>query len=497
MHPSILVVDDEPRMQQALQGFLRAAGYRVATAGSATEALLRIEEQRFDVIVAEMLTSGVSGLTLLERSRMLNPAAAVVLTGHATVDTAIEALRKGASDYLQKPFQLDDLGTCVERVLRGRVPGLEPRPRPLPPSAAEDLLVGESIAIRTVRRQIARCAPTASNVLVTGESGTGKELVARAVHALSPRRDRPLVPVNCGAIPETLLESYLFGHVRGAFTGAVHANPGLFAAADGGTLLLDEVAELPPLLQVKLLRVIEERQVWPVGATRPLALDVRIIASTNRDLAREIAAERFRADLFYRLNVVHLALPPLRECREDIPLLADHLIRRLNRKLGCRFLGVDPEALRALMNHGWNGNVRELENVLERAMIMGDGDGMDEMVERLPELGVFLEQRPAPPRAPADGAAGRADGPPDGSGPAGDLVRLRHLAETVTVGDPALRPANLRDAVRLFERQHIQDVLAQSDFDKREAARRLGISLASLYRKLSGEGATGPAPDEE
>ena len=348
-----------------------------------------------------------------------------------------------------------------------------------------------------MRRQIARCAPTASNVLITGESGTGKELVARAVHTLSPRRDRPLVPVNCGAIPESLLESYLFGHVRGAFTGAVQANPGLFVAADGGTLLLDEVAELPPALQVKLLRVIEERQVWPVGATRPLAMDVRIIASTNRDLAREISAERFRADLFYRLNVVHLALPPLRECRDDIPLLADHLIRRLNRKLGCRFLGVDPEALRALMNHGWNGNVRELENVLERAMIMGDGDGVDEMVERLPELGVFVEQRLAAPRAPADAGNGRAEGPPGGSRAAGGLVRLRHLAEHVVVTDPAQRPANLREAVRLFERQHIQDVLIRADSDKREAARRLGISLASLYRKLGGEGAAGPVPDEE
>jgi two-component system response regulator PilR (NtrC family) len=421
---------------------------------------------------------------------VLNPAAAVVLTGRATVESAIQALRKGASDYLQKPFQLDDLGTCVQRVLRDRVGSGETRLRPLDPAPGEDLLIGESEPIRTVRRQIARCAPTASNVLITGESGTGKELVARAIHALSPRRDHPLVPVNCGAIPETLLESYLFGHIKGAFTGAVQANPGLFAAAEGGTLLLDEVAELPCLLQVKLLRVIEERRVWPVGATRPVAIDVRIIASTNRDLAREIAAERFRPDLFYRLNVVHLALPPLRERREDIPLLADHLIRRLNRKLGCRFLGMEQEALGALMNHGWNGNVRELENVLERAMILGDGDGMDEMVERLPELGVFLEERPGP--APA----GRTAGGPAGPAAPGDFVRLRHLAEHVAVADPTAGPGNLRDAVRLFERRHIHDVLVQTGFDKREAARLLGISLASLYRKLTGDPAAAAAADE-
>jgi DNA-binding NtrC family response regulator len=492
MYPSILVVDDEPGTQAALQGFLQAAGYRVSTAGSATEALHRIEEQRFDVIVAEMLMSGISGLDLLERSRMLNPAAAVVLTGKATVESAVQALRKGASDYLQKPFQLDDLGLCVQRVLRDRASGLIPRPGPPRVCDGDDLLIGESEAIRTVKRQIARCAPTATNVLITGESGTGKELVARAIHALSPRRDRPLVPVNCGAIPDTLLESHLFGHVRGAFTGAVQANPGLFVAAQGGTLLLDEVAELPPVLQVKLLRVIEERHVWPVGGTRPQAVDVRIIASTNRDLAREIASERFRADLFYRLNVVHLALPPLRERREDIPLLADHLIRRLNRKLGGGFLGVEHEALRALMNHGWNGNVRELENVLERAMILGGGDGADEMVERLPELGVFLEERPLPARAPTEAA-----GSPAGALPSGDFVRLRHLAEHVAVEDPVLRPADLREAVRLFERRHVQDVLVQAGFDKRKAARMLGISLASLYRKLTGEPAPDAAADEE
>ena len=222
-----------------------------------------------------------------------------------------------------------------------------------------------------MREQIARCAPAPSNVLITGESGTGKELVARAIHEASPRRHGRLVAVNCGAIPDTLLESQLFGHVRGAFTSAVQANPGLFVAAHGGTLFLDEIAELPVSLQAKLLRVIEERQVWAVGATRPQPIDVRIIASTNRDLAGEIDAGRFRADLFYRLNVVHLVLPPLRDRREDIPLLVDHFIRRLNVKLQRRVLGVEPEALQALMGHGWKGNVRELEHVLEQAMILG------------------------------------------------------------------------------------------------------------------------------
>jgi transcriptional regulator with PAS, ATPase and Fis domain len=259
------------------------------------------------------------------------------------------------------------------------------------------------------------------------------------------------VPVNCGAIPDSLLESQLFGHVRGAFTNAVQANPGLFVAAHGGTLYLDEVAEMPCPLQVKLLRVIEEKRVWAVGSTRPLAVDVRIVASTNRDLAREIQAERFRTDFFYRLEVVHLRLPPLRERRDDIPLLADHLVRRLNAKLSRAVHGVEPDALALLVNHGWNGNVRELENVLERAMILGDGEH----------------------------------------------IRRGDLSWELGVGEESANggPTDLRGAVRLFESQHIRDVLGQTR-DKREAAQRLGISLASLYRKLNVEPENGSAPEE-
>ena len=444
MTASILVVDDESTTQDTLGLFLETEGYRVATARSGEEALTRIEEQEFDVIVADVVMPGVSGFEVLERSRVLNPGAAVILmTGHATVEMAIEALRKGACDYLQKPFVLHDLARCVQRLLRrdtGHQDAARP-PRVRPPLPSEGLLVGASDLMRLVREQIARCAPAPSNVLITGESGTGKELVARAVHLASPRRHGRLVAVNCGAIPDSLLESQLFGHVRGAFTSAVQANQGLFVAAQGGTLFLDEIAELPVSLQAKLLRVIEERQVWAVGATRPQPIDVRIIASTNRDLAGEIDAGRFRADLFYRLNVVHLVLPPLRDRREDIPLLVDHFVRRLNVKLQRRVLGVEPEALRALMGHGWKGNVRELEHVLEQAMILGDGD----------------------------------------------FIGLRHLPEDL-VGSPATsRPTDLREAVRLFSRDHVLDVLARARFNKRDAARLLGISLASLYRKLNVE----------
>jgi DNA-binding NtrC family response regulator len=456
MTASILVVDDESTTQETLGTFLENEGYRVATAGSGREALTRIEAEAFDVIVADVVMPDLSGLDLLEHSRRLSPEAAVILiSGHATVDAAIQALRKGAGDYLQKPFVLNELASTVQRLLRHRTAYPEPRARPpaFPPPSIDTALIGASAGMRSVREQIARCAPAPSNVLITGESGTGKELAAHAIHAASPRSHRRLVPVNCGAIPEALLESQLFGHVRGAFTNAVQANPGLFIAAHGGTLFLDEIAEMPLTLQAKLLRVIEERQVWAVGATRPQPIDVRIIASTNRDFSDEIAAGRFRADLFYRLKVVHLALPPLRERREDIPLLVEHLIQRLNVKLGRQVRGIEQEALDALTRHPWKGNVRELEHVLERTMILGDGD----------------------------------------------LVALRHVAEDLRAAAPESESVNLRRAVRVFTRRHILDVLGRVRHDKRAAARLLGISLASLYRKLnfeSREGSSG-VPDDD
>ncbi len=454
MTASILLVDDESTTQDTLGMFLETEGYRVATAGSGKEALTRIESEEFDVIVTDVVMPDVSGLEVLERSRVLNPAAAVVvITGHATVEMAIEALRRGAWDYLQKPFGLNDLGLCVRRLLHRRADSREAQPRlpPPPPIPTDDLLVGRSPSMQAVREQIARGAPTPSNVLITGESGTGKELAARAVHAASPRRQRRLVPVNCVAIPETLLESQLFGHVRGPFTSAVQTNPGLFVAAHGGTLFLDEIGELPVALQAKLLRVIEERQVWAVGAARPQPVDVRLIASTNRDLAAEVEAGRFRADLFYRLKVVHVALPPLRQRREDIPLLVDHFVRRLNIKLNRRFQGVEPGALGLLESHDWKGNVRELEHVLEGAMILGEGD----------------------------------------------VLGAGHLAEELAAAGRGSSPTDLREAVRGFARRHVQDVLARTQSNKRDAARLLGISLASLYRKLSIEPPAGTGGEED
>jgi DNA-binding NtrC family response regulator len=456
MNTAILVVEDEPKMQEVLAEALRFEGYNVAATSTGEDALARLEAEEFDVIITDISLPGVSGIEVLERARVLNPIAAVILiTGYATVDTAIKALQKGAAEFLQKPLDLGELTRCIGRVLESRR-GLETaqaRERVVQQyrigiHRVGEGLIGESAVIDAVRQQIARCAPARTNVLITGESGVGKEVVARSIHAASPRSGGPFVPVNCGAIPETLLESQLFGHVRGAFTNAVQASAGLFVAADNGTLFLDEIGELPFQLQVKLLRVIEDKQVWAVGATKPVPVDVRLIASTNRDLPAEVAAGRFREDLFYRLNVVHIPVPPLRERRGDIPLLVDHFVQTLNVKLGTTFAGVDREAMRLLIVNPWKGNVRELENVLERAMLLGEGN----------------------------------------------LIHARYLAAVAPSTAP--RPTMLRDAVREFERRHILEVLEQTGYDKREAARTLGISLASLYRKLALDTEASSAPEE-
>jgi DNA-binding NtrC family response regulator len=443
MTASILVVDDEPAIQDILTWALSAEGYRVATAGNGEEALARVEEEEFDIIVTDIVMPGIDGLEVLERSRVLNPRAAViVMTAYAALETAIAALRRGASDYLEKPFSVDLLKERVQRLVQYRETIWKDRliQRAMQPRAVGHSLVGESDAIRSLREQISLAARTPSNVLITGESGVGKELVAHAVHDEGVRHDAAFVAINCGAIPEALLESQLFGHLRGAFTTAVQANQGLFVAASQGSLFLDEIGEMPLPLQVKLLRVIEDKCVLPVGGTKAVPVDTRIIASTNRDLEREVEAGRFREDLFYRLNVVHLLVPPLRDRRGDIPVLVDHLVDRLNTKLGTHCLGVERDALWSLIGRPWKGNVRELENVLERAIVLGGSD----------------------------------------------LICLRDLSAEPVTGQGSPRQ-DLRGAVRRFERQHLKEVLATTQSDKRKAARMLGISLASLYRKLRGE----------
>ena len=439
----VLIVDDEEIIASTLQEFLSGEGYEVAVAGDGPSALETLERFEPDVALCDIQLPGIDGLELLERLLLVRPELLVlIITAYATVETAVAAFRRGAHDYLMKPVIFDELLSKLDRLIHFRRLTLENQAmrRQLHTSVDLATLVGSSEPMRLVKTLIRKIGPTRSNVLITGESGTGKELVARALHAQGREPDTPFLAINCAAIPHDLLESQLFGHVRGAFTGADRDRGGLFVAAGRGTVFLDEIGELPLATQAKLLRVIEAKEVLPVGATRAEGVAARVVAATNKDLAAEAAAGRFRADLFYRLNVVAIQLPPLRDRRDDIPALIAVLLDRHARALGRRIDGVDNAAIRRLSAAAWRGNVRELGNAVERAIILGDG----------PTLTVD--------DFPADLVAGTSPG-----------------AETTD---------DLRAALDRFEKEHIRRILDQSGGDKREAARRLGLGLSSLYRKL-------------
>jgi two-component system response regulator PilR (NtrC family) len=444
MSATILVADDEPGVRESLAEVLRDAGYTVSAAADGTAALAALDEQEFAVVITDLRMPGADGLAVLKRVRQMAPQSVVlVMTAHGSVETAVEALRAGAADYILKPVLFDDVLAKVERVLEHRqlVWQTQMLRRELDREFDFDHLIGKSAAMQDVFALARKVAPTQSTVLITGESGTGKEVVARAIHGMSQVASRIFLPVNCAAIPEQLLESQLFGHVRGAFTGAVSSQEGLVARARGGTIFLDEIGDLPLGLQSKLLRVIETKEILPVGSTQTVTVDVRIIAATNHDLGRMVEQGQFRDDLYYRLNVINIHLPPLRERREDIPHLVEYLIRRHNREMKRAYRGVDNATMKLLMSQPWKGNVRELDNVIEHAMILGDGEW------------IGVQDLPRP---------------------------LRDTSEALPpVGD------DLRDALRAYERLHIESVLRRTANDKRRASELLGVSLSSLYRKLN------------
>ncbi len=440
---AILIAEDEDGVRDSLTQVLREEGYDVVSTADGDGAIAALGTREFDVVISDLRMPGADGLAVLRHAHEIAPQTLVLLmTAHATVDTAIEALRGGAQDYLLKPVIFDDLLHKMAALIEHRQLAWE---RQFLRSQVErqwdfENLVGQSSAMREVMTLVRRVAPVPSTVLITGESGVGKEVVARAIHHFSDRRDAIFLPVNCGAIPEHLLESQLFGHLRGSFTGAVSNQEGLFQRARRGTIFLDEIGDLPLGLQVKLLRAIETKEVLPVGATTPIKVDVRIIAATNRDLRREVDAGRFRDDLYYRLNVFGIEIPPLRERREDVPPLVEHFIRQHNRELKKHCKGADAALLKLFMSLPWKGNVRELDNVIEHAMILGDGDW------------ITINELPRALRADAGVARAVSD--------------------------------SLRDAMRAYEKAHIQSVLAKLNNDKRAAADRLGMSLSSLYRKI-------------
>jgi len=379
----VLVIDDEKGICQVLQAVLSGEGYDVDTCTSGREGVERFKERNHQVVITDILMEGMDGLQVLKAVKALSPRALViVITAFDNWSNAVEAMRHGAFDYIKKPFDNEDIKIVVAKAMH--------QARALTDLAAEDSplfrnLVGNSAAIQKVRRMISRVAATDSTVLVQGESGTGKELVARAIHAASLRAAQPLFAANCGAFAENLLESELFGHVKGAFTGAVVDKRGLFQAADGATFLLDEITELSPAMQVKLLRVLEEREIRPVGSTVSIRVDVRIIAATNRNAEQEVEEGKFREDLFYRLNVISIHLPPLRERPEDIPLIAGNLLARFALELKKPNMRLHDDAMKVLRSYDWPGNVRQLGNMLQRAMLMCEGDEIkrEHLVARL------------------------------------------------------------------------------------------------------------------
>lgn len=452
--PKLLVVDDDPQILQVIQRFGENAGFAVTSCTGGQEALDRLTQERVDVAVIDLRMPEVGGLEVLNAIRQADPdCQTILMSGGATIDSAVEAVKLGAVDYLTKPLDFNRLkallsGVKDEAALRRRLLVAE---REVTKNLEFCGLIGRSFVMQKLFGQIRRLAPHVRTALVTGETGVGKELVVRALHLSGPRLQKRLVTINCSAIAESLFESEIFGHTRGAFTGATENKPGVFEVADGGTLFLDEVSELPATVQAKLLRVLEAGEVQRVGAAvEPRRVDVHVVAATNRDLRGEVEAGRFRADLFYRLNVVEIGVPPLREHREDIPYLTAAFINEFSRHLGKRLIGPTPAAERWLAEAPWNGNVRELRNVIERACILAEGEFITER-----ELTGSVA-RTAPASRPPQAAAERH------SPASGDEGRsLSHL-----------------------ERGRILEVLQQTGGNKMSAARVLGLSRRALYRRL-------------
>jgi DNA-binding NtrC family response regulator len=451
--PLLVVVDDEQGILDVVSRFARRAGFDVVTCAAGREAIAQLQTRRADLVMVDLRMPDVGGLDVIKAIREIDPQCqAVLMTGYASVDTAVEAIKLGARDYLSKPLDF----ARVQQLLATVRDDIERRRSvlTLEGDVARRLefcgMIGRGPVMQDLFGMIKRLAPHDRTALITGETGTGKELVARALHSTGPRRDRRFVTVNCSAVVETLFESELFGHVRGAFTGATENKPGLFEVADQGMLFLDEIGELPMTVQAKLLRVLELGEVHRVGSLEARKVNVHVVAATNRDLRAEVAAGRFRSDLYYRLNIVEVKLPPLRERREDIPYLTAAFVRETAERLKKSLVGLTPGAERVLASAPWDGNVRELRNVLERACILADGEFVTERELAVSMPGVSISAPPGPAGAPAGSVRTTSDA---------DLL--------VTV-----------------EREHIQRALVRANGNKKAAARMLGLSRRALYRRL-------------
>ncbi len=439
MSKSVLIVDDEQVLRESMASLLKDEGYESIQAPNGRVAYEILLDREVDVVLSDVRMPEMDGMDLLAHLKQLAPQTPVIMmTGYGTVENAVDAIRTGAWDYLLKPVQFDDLLHKIKRAIEFREisQDRETMADQLAEQCTFHHLVSESPNMRTLFEHVRKLSTVKSNVLIVGASGTGKELFARAIHFNGITRNKPFVPVNCGAIPEALLESELFGHKKGAFTGAIHDRVGFFETANGGTVFLDEISSLPKSAQSALLRVLEERIVIPVGDTRARPIDVRVIAASNQDLDKMVEAGEFREDLLYRLNVVKLQLPPLSSRKADIPLLVHHFIDKYSKQMNKQVTGITNGAIRALLTHHWQGNIRELENVIERAIIFAEGREIS--LADMPFIVDF-----------DDHDAGE----------------------------------DLRESIQQFERQHILYCLRRHRYDKAETAQQLGIGISSLYRK--------------
>ncbi len=479
---SLLIVDDEPLMRLSMSDALRAVGYDVQAAASGTEGVEAVQKRQFDIVITDLRLPGTDGLTLLQTCKQVSPRTeVVVITAHSSVETAVGAMKLGAYDYITKPFQMDELLLIVDRlakVLALRQENLQLKEELAGKFSFQGIL-GKNERMRAVLEKIKLVAGTDSTVLIVGESGTGKELVANAIHHISPRKDQALIKVSCAALPETLLEAELFGHEKGAFTGALRQRRGRFELANKGTLFLDEIGEISPVVQVKLLRVLQERQFERVGGNETIEVDVRLVCATQKDLKKEVAAGRFREDLFYRLNVVQVVLPPLRERQEDILLIAEHVLRTRSAHINKNLKGFSQAARELLLRYSYPGNVRELENMVERAVALGRTQEEIQPwdlcgFQSCPYLG----------------------GPPQDS--------CGFCSEGLTGAARKEPPTcSLSTAREQFEREYIVSVLDRVGGSRTEAAKILGLSRKALWEKCkrygihSGRNAAEPESDDD